>query len=188
MDPFGINKLIDILVEFFWWFVPFTVIDHFEEGVVLRFGHFQRTLKPGFHWMWPLGIEEAFSENVKPDGTYTVAQAITLKDGTTLSLALILVWEITNIKQLILEVEDKETVFTWAIGHIEDYLHRLTWPEVLEKRAWAAESGKRHGISEKLTKYVNDLLEVDTGVHFRDIKIRDFTITGLKNGVIRVLQ
>jgi regulator of protease activity HflC (stomatin/prohibitin superfamily) len=188
MDPFGINKLIDILVECFWWFVPFTVIDHFEEGVVLRFGKFSRILKPGFHWMWPLGIEEAFSENIKPDGSYTVTQALTLKDGTSLSITMVFIWEIVNIKQLILEIEDKETALTWALGTVEEFLYKLTWAELVEMRAWAAASGKRHGISEKLAKHVNGLLQEDTGVRFVDIKIRDFTITGLKTGVLRILQ
>ncbi len=188
MDPFGINKLIDILVECFWWFVPFTVISHFERGLVLRFGKFSRLLNPGFHFIWPLGIEDVLSENIKPDGSYTVSQAVTLKDGTSLALTMIFIWEITDIKKLLLEIEDKETVLTWALGHIEDYIHRLNWQELIELRAWAAESGKRHGISEKFRRHVNEMLETDTGVHFTDIKIRDLAITGLKNGVFRVVQ
>jgi len=188
MDPLGINKLIDLLVEFFWWFVPCTVIDHFERAVVLRFGRFNRVLEPGFHWMWPLGIEEVLSENIKPDGSYTVSQAITLKDGTSLALTLIFIWEITDIQKLLLEIEDKETVLTWALGHVEDFIHRLDWSELIELRAWAAESGKRHGVSEKMRRHVNDMLEEDTGVYFTDIKIRDLAITGMKNGVFRVIQ
>jgi regulator of protease activity HflC (stomatin/prohibitin superfamily) len=188
MDPFGINKLLDIIIEFFWWFVPFVVVDHFERGVVLRFGRFNRVLEPGFHWIWPFAIEEVLSENIKPDGTYTVSQAITLKDGTSLALTLIFIWEITDIKKLLLEIEDKETVLTWAIGHVEDFIHRLDQSELIKLRAWAAESGKRHGISEKLRRYVNELLEEDTGIHFTDIKIRDLAITGIKTGVVRVIQ
>jgi regulator of protease activity HflC (stomatin/prohibitin superfamily) len=188
MDPFGINKLIDLLVEFIWWFVPCTVIDHFERGVVLRFGKFNRVLEPGFHWMWPFGVEQVLSENVKPDGSYTVSQAVTLKDGTSLALTLIFIWEIVDIKKLLLEIEDKETVLTWALGHVEDFIHRLDWSELIKLRAWAAESGKRHGISEKFRRHINDMLEEDTGVHFADIKIRDLAITGTRNGVFRIVQ
>lgn len=187
MDPFGINKLIDIILEFFWWFIPFTIVNHFEEGVVLRFGKFSRVLKAGFHWIWPFGIEEVLTENVKPDGSYTATQAITLKDGTSLAVTVIMVWEIKDVKQLILEIEDKDTVLTWAMGSIEDFLHKVTWEELLKTRAWAAENAKRHGLAEKLIKHVNDIHEEETGVHFRDIRIKDFTITGLRNGTFRIL-
>jgi hypothetical protein len=32
------------------------------------------------------------------------------------------------------------------------------------------------------------MLEGETGVHFTDIKIRDLAITGIKTGVVRVIQ
>jgi regulator of protease activity HflC (stomatin/prohibitin superfamily) len=180
MDPFGINKLIDLLVQFFWWFVPCKVINHFEAGVVLRFGRYARTLYGGFHWIWPFGIEEVFSLNTKPDGGLMKTQVITLKDGTSLAVTIITVWEVTDIKQLILEIEDKETVLTWALGTIEDFIQRYTWDELMNMRKWAADSGKRYGLAEKLLKHVNDVHEKNTGVHFTDIRIRDFCMTGLQ--------
>ena len=138
--------------------------------------------------MWPLGIEETFAENIKPDGLESANQSITLKDSTQLTLSYTIVWVIKDVKKLILEVEDKETIYSSIQGYVQEYLHYHTWDEILELVAWAAERSNRHGLREKIIKHVNDEVGNWTGVEVKDILIRDFTTTSLKDGVVRIIQ
>lgn len=184
----GIDKLLEWVEKIWEWLLPFFVIDHYERGVVLRFGHYVRTVGPGFHWRWPVGIEDYIYENVKPDGWTSLDQSITLKDGVQVTFTSVIVWVIHDVKQLLLEVEDKETVLMVIQGCVQEWLQRYTWEELKTMRAWAAESGKRYGLREKLTKHVNEEVQDWSGVTVKDVLLRDFALTSLKDGVIRVLK
>jgi regulator of protease activity HflC (stomatin/prohibitin superfamily) len=181
----GIDRLIDLLIDTFWWFVPFYVIRHYERGVVLRFGKFSREVGPGFHWMWPLGMEEVINENIKPDGFYSGPISCTLKDGTFITLSYAIVWEIKDVTKLLLEVEDKETIYASMSGYVQEWFSKRSLEDISKIRQWSAESGKRHGIREQLTKFVNAELTDWTGVVVDDILLRDFVVTSLKDGLIR---
>jgi regulator of protease activity HflC (stomatin/prohibitin superfamily) len=184
----GIDRLIDLLIDCFWWFVPFFVISHYERGVVLRFGKFAREAGPGFHWLLPLGIEEAIREHVKPDGWNMIPMTITLPDGVTVTISCVMIWEITDPKTLMLEVEDRETIASAVAGYIQDWFSKWTWPELQAFRKKAAESGRRHGVREKLVNHVNNELTDWTGVTVNDVLIHNLAKHSLKEGTIRTFQ
>jgi len=183
----GIDRLIDLFIDLFWWFVPFFVLNQYEEGVVLRFGRFSRRVKPGFHWIIPLGVEEAISVNVKPDGWATDAQSITLKCGTQVTFSLVFLWEVLDPVTLLLEVEDKDTVINEAMGITQQFLHQYTWTELIELRKWASESGKRHGVEARLTKHINDEMQNWTGVNFIHVTLKDLSNTSFRDGIWRMM-
>jgi regulator of protease activity HflC (stomatin/prohibitin superfamily) len=183
----GLAKLVDILVDCFWWFVPFTVCDHYERGVVLRFGKFNRLICPGLIWMYPFGIEEVMVQNIKPDGYFTKNQTIMLTDGIQISVSSIVLWEVVDVKQLLLEVEDLDTVLNAVLGYIADFLGDMSYVELQKLRQWASESGKRDGVRKKLIKQINGELEPWAGIKLKDLRLSDFAATGMKHGTLRIM-
>lgn len=101
-----LDKLIDVLVECFTFFVPFTVIDDYERGVLLRFGRFKREVGPGFHWRWPFNIDNVLNDSVVPRTMNLAAQAVVTSDGRTYILGAIVTAEIRDIRKALLDVEN----------------------------------------------------------------------------------
>lgn len=182
----GIDKLLEWIEKIWEWLIPFVVVNHYEETVVLRFGKFSRILHPGFHFIFPFGIEAVFAENIKPDGFDSVPITIALRDNKAVSLSFTIIWEIVDVKQLILEVEDKATVLSGIVGYVQEWFSKHSLEELSLIRNRNAECGKFHGIREKLIRHVNSELEW-SGVRVTDVLLRDFAVTSLRDGVVRVL-
>lgn len=110
------DRIIELLFELRDWFNPLVVIDEFEEGVVLRWGRYSRTLKPGLHWVWPCSIEDVLTDTVVRTTSYLDVQSLTTRDGHPINSSPIIIYKIGNIKRWLLEVDDAE-----------DALHDLTY-------------------------------------------------------------
>lgn len=102
------ERLFDLFIELRDWFNPIFVVDEFQMGVVLRFGRYQRTVSPGFHWKWPCGIEEQMLDTVVRTTAYLEVQSLTTKDGYHINSSPVIVYRIGNIKRWLLEVDQAE--------------------------------------------------------------------------------
>lgn len=98
----------DLLVAGYQWLIPFTVVDDYEEAVVLRFGPYHRTLKPGFHWMIPFGVERAISDEVVARVINLSSQSLTTRDGVPVVVAGAVTMSIHNIRKATLSVKTVE--------------------------------------------------------------------------------
>ena len=110
------EKILDLFIELRDWFNPLFIIDEFEEGVVLRFGKYHRTVKPGLHWMYPCSIEDYLKDTVVRTTSYLDVQSLTTRDGKHINSSPVIIYKIGNIKRWLLEVDDAE-----------DALHDLTY-------------------------------------------------------------
>ena len=125
------GKLIDFLVSVLDLFRFWTVIDPFELGIVLRLGRYSRTIKPGFHLLWPLAVEEVLSENVVPTTTNLSEQVLTCRDGVSIVAATMVRWSISDVRKTLLEVEDADEVLEdTCYGQTTRVIASLTWVEV----------------------------------------------------------
>jgi membrane protease subunit HflK len=59
----GLGVLIVLLIIFF--LSSFFVVDQKEEGVIVRFGKYNRTVPPGLHFKIPFGVEQNYNVPVK---------------------------------------------------------------------------------------------------------------------------
>lgn len=134
----GIEKLIDIVVECFFWFVPFAVIRHFERGVQLRYGVDFRVnepgggiLSPGFHWVRAFGIDEVLKDNVKPRVYPLAAQSLTTADDRPVLIGARITAEIKDVRRALLEVEDMDHALADSCpGIVAAYVASRTWDEL----------------------------------------------------------
>lgn len=135
------DRLLDLLLGAIDWFVPFKVLDPFQEGVVLRLGLCHRELGPGFHWVWPLGVEMVLVDNVVPRTVNLGAQSLTTRDAVAVVVGGVVTASISNIRKALLEVEGVDDALrdscygvigqlvnshTWDELHADDFAGKLT--------------------------------------------------------------
>ena len=126
-----LDRLIDLLLQWVGFFVPFVVIDDFERAVVLRFGRFHRELDPGFHWIIPFEVERVIADNVVPRTLNLGAQSLTTQDGSQIVLSVVLTARIHDIRKSLLDVENVDTaVQDSCYGEIASVVHQHTWDEM----------------------------------------------------------
>jgi regulator of protease activity HflC (stomatin/prohibitin superfamily) len=143
------ERLIDLLLQSIAFFIPFVVIDHFEEAVVLRFGKFHRKLGPGFHWIIPFQVERCIADNVVPRTLNLAAQSLTTKEGRMVLLGGVVTAAIRDIQKATLEVEGVDHALqdscygaigalvaaaSWEEIQHEDFSEALT--KACRKQAW----------------------------------------------------
>jgi regulator of protease activity HflC (stomatin/prohibitin superfamily) len=126
-----LDRLIDLLLQWVSFFVPFVVVDQFERAVVLRLGVLHRELEPGFHWIIPFEIERVIADNVVPRTLNLGAQSLTTRDGSQIVLGVILTARIHDISKAMLEVENVDTaVQDSCYAEIARVVHERSWDEM----------------------------------------------------------
>lgn len=147
------DKLFERLADLAEWFVPFSVVDEYEEGVVLRFGRFTRVLGPGFHWIWPFGVDRVITDNVVWRTNDLQVQSLVTKDGRTITVCAVITSRIRNIQKALLDVEGVDDALIDACaGAVGAYVSSRTWEELTDTRvpdelATACQKGAtRYGI------------------------------------------
>lgn len=126
-----LDRLIDLILSSIRLLSFFTVIDEFEEAVVLRFGKFNRKLGPGFHLLWPFNIETVLTDNVVARTTNLPAQSLTTADGHTVVVSGVVTSRITDIQKALLEVEGVDhALLDSCIAEIARQVSRSTWDEL----------------------------------------------------------
>ena len=104
------ERLIEWIEQFIDLFRFWQVINAYEEGVVLRLGKYHRNIGPGFHFIIPFNIEEVLRDNVVPTTTRITEQTMTTADLQQVVISVILRWRISDIRKILVEVEDADQV------------------------------------------------------------------------------
>ncbi len=132
----GIEKLIDIIVDCFFFFVPLVVIRHFEHGVRQRAHPWRdgvgiKVLTPGFHWVVPFNVDEVLRDNVKPRVYALESQSLTTADDRPVLIGARITAEIFDIQRALLEVEDMDHALADSCpGIVAAYVASRTWDDL----------------------------------------------------------
>ena len=131
---FGVfEKIFDLIVDIWYWLIPFEVVDQYDEGVILRWGVFNRKVTGGFRWMWPFGIEALLKDTVVRTTSYLEVQSLTTKCGRPVQVTPILVYKIGNIKRWLLEVDDaEEALHDITYGIMNDLVTETRLEDILK--------------------------------------------------------
>lgn len=132
------SELLEFIQKVGRFFLPFVVVDQWEEGVILRFGKFNRTIGPGFHWVIPW-IDYPVRVSAVTTTTSLKAQSVVTKDGRVVTAEAIIRWRLQDVKAFVLDVWDANNVIVDTTqGAIADALRSVEFdsPE-LHKRVLA---------------------------------------------------
>jgi len=125
------EAFIDFIKSFIHLFRFWIVLDPDEKGVQIRAGKFRKVLEPGWHFMLPGGWDKARVDDVTPSTLDLGLQDVESKDGKQVTLTAILLWQITDIKKIKLEVQDAEDALTdSASGYITEMIQSHNWDEI----------------------------------------------------------
>jgi regulator of protease activity HflC (stomatin/prohibitin superfamily) len=149
---------------------PYVILRDYEGGVLLRLGKYKNNLKTGVNWKLPI-IDEVHTV-ITTTNTFHVANVnITTTGGETISVGVIIEYDITDVKKYILDVNEAESnAHDIARGVIASCLTEYTWEDVKQKTTATV-------VKNKLKKQFDDM---GINIHqliFGDVaKTRVFTI------------
>ncbi len=157
-----IRELWDILWEVLGFFQIATVVDEWEEGVIMRFGKFKRVVKPGLRWHLPFDIDEVVTMNVKPDSMELEEQVLTTADGYKVVISVNLLWSIFDIRKCVIDVEDAaDTLSDIALGYVHDLVEVTDLDDISTKTFRTAlkraiqKQARKFGITVSTAKVAN---------------------------------
>jgi len=120
-----LDSITQFIINSITFFQFFTVIDIYEKGIVLRFGKFNRCLDSGFQFIRPFFIDQVLSHETVLTTRNMGTQTLTTLDEHKLVLSSAVAYRIDNVKLLLLEVEQAETV-------LEDTIYGIITSMVLD--------------------------------------------------------
>ena len=127
------DRLVDLLIEGIHLFVFWTVLEPYEQGVLLRLGRFVRVLEPGLTWVFPFGIDHVLFESVVPRTHSLPDQSCTTQDGRQVGFQSVITYRVRDINTALLEVDHSEDAIkdscTGTICHV---LSQCTWDEIFK--------------------------------------------------------
>ena len=164
------DKLIDFLLRFWFDLMPMTVIDQWEEGVLLRFGRFVKVVKPGLVWKIPFA-DAVWKHTVITQSIDIPPQSVTTADNKNVVVKGIIRFTISDIKLFLTTITEPKDVLTDTTGGmIRGIIENTKWTDIVD-------------IDKKLTA------EVGKFVKKWGIKVEKVTLTDLQiANSIRIIQ
>jgi regulator of protease activity HflC (stomatin/prohibitin superfamily) len=127
------DRLLAILAEVWRDLLPFTVIDQYERGVMLRTGLFRKVMEAGFHWKIPF-YDKVLSQTVVTTTMNLGSQSLTTLDGKNVVVSAVIKYSIFDIKILLLDVNDPvDAISDMTQAIIKDCVIERNWDDLRGK-------------------------------------------------------
>lgn len=146
---------VGAIAEWFGKFFPrWEVIPTTHGGVKWVKGATVVVMNPGIHWYWPVTTVIT----LYPTARQTVnlrSQTLTLKDGKTVVVGGMLVYDIVDIEAILAHTWDpEETIRDIAAGALHDVICQHTWEELTTRqRSGELDRALRRDAKKDLDKY-----------------------------------
>lgn len=160
-----IESLVNVLLAIGRWPLPWTVVEPWQCGVIVRLGTYRRDAPSGWHWHWPCGIEEVVAD-FACSTTALPAQPLTTHDGVSCGIGAVITWRVRNARKFLLETEDREGAMAdAALGALARAVAAARWEEV---RAPAFPDTVKEAVQKRARRY--------------GIEVLDFAFSGCQKG------
>ncbi len=199
-DLFG--SLIELLKDSVNFSLPFTKIDYFQRGVLLRWGNPRMRRKapkrwliykpwkykkvtreedcvvgPGFIWHWPFNIDEIIVTNVVFETAPIADLQIETKDGIAINAQPVVGYCIINVRKFLLEVEEATSaVVDVAGGAIVEAVRKKTWEEI------KADTEFTRKIRDVVARRANERF----GIEIQSMYFHSLVRMGFRHGVLKL--
>ena len=125
------DHIWELFLDIWDWLIPFEVIMQYEQGVVLRWGKYTRTVGPGLRWHWPFGIENIMEDIVVRRTAFGDVQSCDSKDDIPVNISPIVVFKVGNIRRWLLEVDDAPAaLLDVTYGILEEHVTNTNWEKI----------------------------------------------------------
>ncbi len=149
-----LDKLVELVVQFISLFYFARTVESYKQGVILRFGKFNRIAEPGFHWMWPFAIEEMYTTGVVDEPIEVGPQSLTTKDGKSVVVSALFVITVDDIKKFILDLEGGNMgILLFARGALAELVQTTDYNDLagsLDEDDEVLDTRRKPSVSKKL--------------------------------------
>ncbi len=129
------DRIFDFIESVWEWLLPFVVIDAYEGGIVLSLGIPRKrsifiwrkdpVLTPGFHLIWPLGLEQVKYDTVVRHLLDPVVQSLISKDNKPVTLQAVGAINILDVERFLIRIDSGDDICTAILaGDIEHNVQR----------------------------------------------------------------
>lgn len=126
-----LDRILELAQQFLGHLIPFVVLNPYEQGVLIRLGRYVETLEPGFHWVWPLGIDTVFNEHVTPRTEHLRGLSTTTADDKSVGFDVVVTYRISDLRKAILEVTAlQDAIADTVAGHVGTALATANWEDI----------------------------------------------------------
>lgn len=125
------GQIIEYIIRFFNYLLPFTVVPPWAAGPVVRLGKVVGEAGPGLCWHLPFNITKVLhvvtvTQTVRPD-----AQTLTTQDGKSVVASLIIRFTVSDVITFVCKILDaKNTMDDIAAGTLRLLIREYTWEQL----------------------------------------------------------
>jgi regulator of protease activity HflC (stomatin/prohibitin superfamily) len=101
------ERLIDLIIQLWDKASPGFIVDAYQDAGVLRFGRYNRTCAPGFHWKIPF-VEKAIEITTCLTTMRLPPQTLTTADGKVVVVTAIVRYRVRDVKPFITDIFDQQ--------------------------------------------------------------------------------
>src|SRR3984885_8004123 len=111
------------------------IAQEYQRGVVFRLGRYTGLRGPGLYWIIPLGIERAFTMDIRTRTVSAEQQETITRDSVTIKVNAVLGDRVTDAAKAVIEVQDAESaVYQLALTGLRNIIGQHDLDEVLQER------------------------------------------------------
>jgi regulator of protease activity HflC (stomatin/prohibitin superfamily) len=126
------DKLIDLIVTFINDFLPFKIVNQWEQGVYLRTGKFYKVVFPGLNWKVPF-FDQILTTPVITQTVNLKPQTVTSLDERNVVLSTIVRYHIEDVEKFLLGVMHANDVLVDTTqGIIRDVVEGTNWMDLYD--------------------------------------------------------
>ena len=175
--------ILEIVKTIWYFFIPWTVVDEYERGIVLRLGRPRKkngeeegVVGPGFIWHRPFNIDVVLTTNIVFETGEAADLAVQTADGVTMNAHAIAGYTVNNPRKFLLEVENTGDVVLDAVGGaVTQAIRQRMLKQVLDTDF---EEEVKKEMSRRFVRF---------GVRMESFYFHILTPLGMRHGAIKVL-
>lgn len=127
------DRIFDFLARFGVEALPFIVIPVYQNGGVLRFGRYHRTIGPGIHWKIPF-VDDVYRENIFLTTVRLQPQTLTTKDDVSVVVTGVVKYKVVDVEPYLSRIGDQhDLLIDTAMGSILRVVHELEFQQLLDE-------------------------------------------------------
>ena len=128
-----LNLIKDLIVQGWSMIWPFFIVNEYERGLILRWGKYKRHIEPGLGMKWPFA-DELLTASIATETIQSKVQSLTTKDGKTITISLVIKYNVgedkESIEKYLLKVRDvNDAIDDIAMSKAKTIIMSSTWEE-----------------------------------------------------------
>lgn len=154
-----------VAVVAIWVFSGTYVVDEQEQGVVLRFGEFDRIALPGIGWRAPWPIETMERVNVTQVRQIQERQSMLTKDENIVDVELTVQYRVTDVKDFVLNLDDPDATLQQATkSAVRETVGRSAMDFILTEGRQAIADQSKQILQDTLNVYNSGLIVTEVNL------------------------